>query len=135
MAALPGDSQRASPPSWLILLLVPMAAMVVLDTREGRALLDRLTAHGEAITALPGLTLDTAPHAAAGLVVTSVRSDSQAARGGIVVGDAVVAIDRTPMVTLDQVRRYLQRDKAGSVDLRVMHGDRPRDIRLGREGG
>jgi S1-C subfamily serine protease len=140
VAALPGADRapvrrRAVPPPWLALLLVPLVAMLLLVSREGRALLDRLTARPEAVATLPGLTLDPTPHRAApGLVITSIRSESQAARRGIVVGDTVVAIDRTPVGTLDQVRRYLQRDKADSVDLRVMHDDRSRDVRLGREG-
>lgn len=141
MAALPGTdpvhaTRRIAPPTWLALLLVPLGSMVLLVSRDGRALLDRLTTRPEAVAALPGLTLDPMPRpAASGLIITSVRSGSQAARRGIVVGDALVAVDHTPIITLDQVRRYLQRDKADSVDLRVMHGDQPREVRLGREGG
>ena len=140
MAALPGAdrapaTRRVALPPWLALLLVPLAAMLLLVSRDGRALLDRLTLRSDAVVALPGLTLDPMPHPpASGLVITSVRSESQAARRGIAVGDAVVAIDRTPIGTLDQVRRYLQGDKADSVELRVMHGDHAREVRLGREG-
>ncbi len=116
-----------------LLLLVPAAALLLFVSHTGRSWLDRIAAHHEAVAVLPGLTAETLPLHGKGLVITSIRSDSQAASRGIAVGDSVVAIDGTPMFTLDQARRYLQKDKAETVNLRVVHGHQSRDVRLGRD--
>jgi S1-C subfamily serine protease len=128
----------------LSLFLAPLAAMLLLLSHSGTRWLDRraVRPHGAAI--LPGLTVEAAPSsrrrpAITSIVVTSIQSGSPAARRGIAVGDAVVAIDGARIFSLDQARRYLQKDRAETVAVRVAHGRELRDIRLarakpGREG-
>jgi membrane-associated protease RseP (regulator of RpoE activity) len=133
----------------LSLFLAPLAAMLLLLSHSGTRWLDRraVRPHGAAI--LPGLTVEAAPSSrrrpdvaspiVTRIVVTSIQSGSPAARRGIAVGDAVVAIDGARIFSLDQARRYLQKDRAETVAVRVAHGRELRDIRLarakpGREG-
>lgn len=56
---------------------------------------------------LPGVTLINAAPPGSGVIVTSLRTDGIAARGGIAVGDAIVAIDGAPIHSLDQASHYL----------------------------
>jgi S1-C subfamily serine protease len=117
-----------------LFLLVPASAMLLLSSHSGHAWLVRIGGHTQTTAMLPGITVETAPRPTAGLVITSVRSDSQAAEQGIAVGDSIVAIDGIPIFTLAQANSYLQKDKARVVELWTLHGRRSRYVRLGREG-
>jgi S1-C subfamily serine protease len=115
-----------------LLLLVPAGAMLLIASQSGRSLLDRIASRPEVAAMLPGITLETAPRHARGIVITSIRSASPAAARGIAVGDRVTAIDGIPIFTLAQMQRYLQKDTADSVELRVVHGRQFRTVRLAR---
>lgn len=121
-------------PLLALLLVVPVAAMLLLVSQVGRTWLEGIVPRPEAVAVLPGITVETAPSHAAGLVVTSIRSNSPAALRGIEVGDSVVAIDGMSMFTLEQARSYVQKDRAPTVALRIVHDKQSRDVRLVREG-
>ena len=94
-----GDSpamirQRPQTWGWFALAILPIAAMLLLVSRQGLALLDSFVAAPETAVLVPGITLEPDPPSADRLIVTSIRSDSQAAQRGIAVGDSVVAIAR-----------------------------------------
>ena len=126
--------QRLLP--WLALLsLVPITAMLLFVSHTGRIWLERAASRPEATAAIPGITMEAAPARKNKLVVTSIRSDGQAARQGVAVGDTIVAIDGKPIFTLDQARRYLQKDHAAAMQLRIVHARRARNVRLDRKGG
>lgn len=116
-----------------LLLMGAVLAALMFHAHLGRALLNRLAGPAEAVAILPGLTIESARSAPARLVVTSVRSGSDAALGGVTAGDRVLAIDGRPR-TLVQARRYLQSDRAKTVRLRVAHGGGAHDILLRRGG-
>jgi S1-C subfamily serine protease len=78
----------------------------------------------------PGFTAEQAGGAAHGLVVTSLRSGSEAAQDGIEVGDAILAIDGRPIDTLDQARRYLREDRQPALSLDLVHQKQLRHLRL-----
>lgn len=120
---------------WPALLpFAPVLASLLLLSHGGRAWLDRVTGRPEAAALLPGMTIENPPSRTGGPVVTSIRSGSEAAQGGMTVGDSIVALDGTPIFSLDQARLYLQKDRAGMVELSVVHGSHLRNVRLGREG-
>lgn len=121
-------------PLLALFVLVPVAAALLLFSYTGRARFARAAAHHRTAAMLPGITVETTPGKADGLVITSIRSDSQASLHGMAVGDSIVAIDGAPILTLAQAHSYLQKDKAGAVELRTVHGRQLRDIRLVREG-
>jgi S1-C subfamily serine protease len=83
---------------------------------------------------LPGLTVANGQPADAGLIVTSIRSDSAAAQRGIYVGDDIVALDGTPVHSLDQASRYLLESPQQRVVLGLIHQNRMRQVTLDRSG-
>lgn len=121
---------RASLTPWLALFLSPIAALFLLLIHSDGLWLDRGAAHPKGAAILPGLTVEAASPLRGPLIITSIRSNSPATGRGVAVGDAVVAIDGEPIFSLDQARRTLQKDKAGTVALRVVHGRELRDVRL-----
>lgn len=77
-----------------------------------------------------GIVGDDAPQAA-GVVVAAVRGNSPAARAGFQKGDVVVAIDGTPIKSVDEMGRRLERRWVGSeVEFRVLRGEAEQAIRL-----
>jgi membrane-associated protease RseP (regulator of RpoE activity) len=110
----------------LLLSFTASAAMILgLAWKPG---LNRAMGAPEA-SVFPGFT---AEGGGGGLVVTSLRSGSEAARDGLSVGDAVVAIDGRAIDTLDQARRYLHSDARPALLLDIDHGHQRRQIRLAR---
>lgn len=129
-------ARRTSLPArlWLLLLLglVPIAAMILFTTHAGRAALDRLVDPAGRSDSLPGVTVENAVPPGRGLVVTSLRSGSEAAAAGIAVGDGVTAIDGRPIARLDQALGYLHKDRNRWIVLRIVHRGQARRVRLGR---
>jgi len=121
---------RPSLTPWLALFLSPIVALLLLLSHAGSLWLDRGAAHPKGAAILPGLTVEAASSLRGPLVITSIRSNSPATGRGVAVGDAVVAIDGEPIFSLDQARRSLQKDKAGTVALRILHGRELREVRL-----
>lgn len=120
---------------WLVLfLLVPVGAIALVGSPVGKAWLDRMAIHPDAVKFLPGITAETVAPRGRGLVITSIRSDSQAAESGVVVGDVIVAIDNVHGLSLDQARDYLMHDTTDEVRLQIVHNRRVRDIWLSRDG-
>ena len=81
---------------------------------------------------LPGVTLINAAPPESGVIVTSLRSDGDAAHGGMAVGDAVVSIDGTPIHSLDQASHYLIGTHRPMVTIGLVRGDHRLAIALDR---
>ncbi|WP_159983175.1 MULTISPECIES: PDZ domain-containing protein [unclassified Novosphingobium] len=116
----------------LLLLLVPAATMLFSVSHTGRTWFASFAGRFEARPLLPGMTIESAPWEPDRLVVTSIRSGSEAELKGITVGDTVLDMNGRPIFTLDQAARYLQQGTV--VRLSVSHQGRPRTILLGRKG-
>ncbi|AXB79811.1 PDZ domain-containing protein [Novosphingobium sp. P6W] len=116
----------------LLLLLVPAGTMLFSVSHTGRMWFASLAGRSEARSLLPGMTIEPAPWEPGRLVVTSIRSGSEAELKGIPVGDSVLDLNGRPIFTLEQAHRYLQQGTV--VRLSVSHQGRPRTIVLGREG-
>jgi S1-C subfamily serine protease len=120
---------------WLFLfLLIPTGAIALVGSSAGKAWLDRLAIHADAARFLPGITAETAVPRGRGFVITSIQSDSDAAKCGVAVGDVIVAIDDVHGLSLAQARYYLLHDTAGGVRLQIVHDRRARNIWLSRDG-
>lgn len=116
-----------------LLFLGAVVAASIFHAHLGRTLLNKLSGPVEAVSVLPGLTVESAKSALSRLVVTSVRSDSEAALRGVTAGDQILAIDGKPR-TLGETRRYMHNDRAANVRLRVAHKGGTHDILLRRSG-
>lgn len=80
---------------------------------------------------LPGLTIGAAGPA---LTVTSIRSDGQAARHGVAVGDVIVAIDGKSFRSLDQAEAYLISQPSDDVVLELRGSGGRHVVALDRAG-
>lgn len=134
-----GTMPIGGPGRWLHRLPIPLLAIGALamsgafihQMREGGA------GHGAPSARqhmLPGLTLANAQPPGSGLVVTSIRSRSAAARQGILVGDDIVAIDGSPVHSLDQASRYLVEKPRPRIVVALVHDDQMRWVTLDRSG-
>ena len=56
-----------------------------------------------------------------GVVVRGVRDDGPAASAGIRPGDVIVAIDRHPVGNVEEMKRALERHRAGAPTLLLVH--------------
>lgn len=113
----------------ILVLSFALSAMVILGW-AWRSGINRVFAEPGGAGMFPGFTAEQAGGAAHGLVVTSLRSGSEAAQDGIEVGDAILAIDGRPMDTLDQARRYLREDRQPALSLDLVHQKQLRHLRL-----
>ncbi len=84
----------------------------------------------EEVSVLPGFTADAASRPGHGLVVTSLRSGSEAQSDGVAVGDRVLSIDNHRVETLDQAEQAIRKRRSEDVTLRLVHGDRPLELVL-----
>lgn len=121
--------------SWsTLMLMIPVGVIWLITTHSGRNWLNGQMDQPKVTTILPGITLEDSRRLASGPIVTSIRTNSEASRQGVMVGDAIIAIDGNRVKTLDQLRNYLQKDNDGEVDLRLAHGPKTRDVPLGVKG-
>jgi len=79
---------------------------------------------------LLGFTTAPLPPPAHGLVVTSLRSGSEAAHDGIVVGDRIDTIEHEPVSAPDDIDRLLQSHGNDWLVLHLAHNGTPRDVVL-----
>ena len=83
---------------------------------------------------IPGMTLDEAQPPQRGLVITSLRSGSEAQRDGIVVGDRVIAINLHPITSLGEANRLVgdlpRNGPRSGVELEILHNRMRQDIVL-----
>jgi S1-C subfamily serine protease len=77
--------------------------------------------------ALPGVTLAPTGH---DFVVTSIRSDGEAAQEGVSVGDEIVAIDGKSFRSLDQVDAYLLKAHNKEIELELREGNQTQHVLL-----
>jgi len=81
-------------------------------------------------TILPGLTLDKELSSEPGLVVTSVRYDSQAKQQGIAVGDEILSINGIPARPGERRSHYLANPGPRTIRLDLLHDGLLRTITL-----
>jgi S1-C subfamily serine protease len=67
------------------------------------------------------------------IVVVSVVEGSQAERAGVAPGDVLLAVDSTPIATMDQARGKLSGPVADEVLISARRGDRVLTLRVGRD--
>lgn len=67
------------------------------------------------------------------LVITSLRSGSEAEQKGVAVGDRLLAIDRKPVDTVRSAETLLRRDTQDPIALQLVHNHQPIDISLSRD--
>ncbi|MDB5736512.1 MAG: hypothetical protein JWO65_180 [Sphingomonas bacterium] len=86
------------------------------------------------LVAIPGVTLDEDGNAAADmLIVTSLRSDSEAMRLGIRVGDHIDAVDGRPVRSVAALRAAIVADQGhGPVALHIRRGSAIWNIAIDR---
>lgn len=118
------SSSRARRAAPLMLWALPVAAF-------GLGLFARPPSRwSPAAGSIPGMTLDDASPRGAGLLVTSLRTGSEAQRDGIVAGDRVIAVDRHPVSSVREVGRLVGRAGRRGVQLEILHNRMRRDIVL-----
>lgn len=113
----------------LLLVMLAIAALAISSAFFYR--MERHAADGRP-DLLPGVTLINAAPPESGVIVTSLRSDGDAAHGGMAVGDAVVSIDGTPIHSLDQASHYLIGTHRPMVTIGLVRGDHRLAIALDR---
>lgn len=119
-------------PDGFVLILVlsfALSAMVILGW-AWRSGINHVFSAQSGASLFPGFTAEQGGSTVRGLVVTSLRSGSEAAKDGMEVGDAIVTIDGRAMDTLDQARRYLREDRQPALSLDLMHQKQLRHLRL-----
>jgi membrane-associated protease RseP (regulator of RpoE activity) len=119
-------------PDGFVLILVlsfALSAMVILGW-AWRSGINHVFAAQSGASLFPGFTAEQGAGAVHGLVVTSLRSGSEAAKDGMEVGDAILAIDGHAMDSLDQARRYLREDHHPDVYLDLVHQKQLRHLKL-----
>lgn len=125
-----GRAMRGTDGFVLILVLSFALSAVVILGWAWRSGINRVFAAQTGASLFPGFTAETPSGAVHGLVVTSLRSGSEAAKDGMEVGDAIVAIDGRGIDTLDQARRYLRDDRHPEVYLDLVHQKQLRHLKL-----
>jgi len=116
---------------WILFALILLVASVAVVLRSANWYPFAQGPRG-AVALLPGLTVENAPPAHQGLIVTSVQSDSESARSGIVAGDDIEGLDGHPVKNLGGAINYLKKDQASAIVLEVAHGQVTHDVRLRR---
>ncbi len=126
-----GDRAMRGPDGFVLILILSFAlsATVILGW-AWRSGINHAFAAQTGASLFPGFTAETPSGAAHGLIVTSLRSGSEAAQFGMEVGDAIVAIDGRGIDTLDQARRYLRDDRHPEVYLDLVHQKQLRHLKL-----
>jgi S1-C subfamily serine protease len=125
-----GERRAALP----IIVLCLLAALVVGAAERG--LFAALSPAGKSI-AIPGITVDDddddgSDHAPMP-VVTSLRSDSEAERLGVRVGDHIAAVDGRPIRDVASLRAVVIADRArGPVALHILRGSAVWNVALDR---
>ena len=121
----------------LLLALVPVATMALLMTETGRKTMTWAVGVEDMAWVFPGMTVAAARPPVHGIVVTSVRSDSEAMDKGVTVGDSIVTIDGHDFGSLRQALAYLRHDRRPKMRLAIMHEHHLQRLELSRmeDGG
>lgn len=122
--------RRLAWPIWLVAGAI-VVVIVLAVVHAGRGPIDPAGDPGPQHV-LPGMTVETAPPPMRGLIVTSLRSEGQAAAEGVEVGDTIAAIDGHGFVTLDKAAAYLHNDLRSTVSLTIVHDQNRRVVALDR---
>ncbi|MBU6266934.1 MAG: PDZ domain-containing protein [Sphingomonadales bacterium] len=97
------------------------SAGIALDNRLDATALRHGPAEGETWSHLLDFTATPASPGRVGLTVTSIRSGGTADRAGLDVGDAIEAVDGTPVRSIGDVAQRLRSRPARPMQLRVRH--------------
>jgi S1-C subfamily serine protease len=103
---------------------------------------DTLVKHGRIKRGYLGIRSQTAEISAAsqkalqrdqetGLLIVSVEKDSPASKGGLIVGDILVAVAGTPVLHHDELFSRLNREVAGkSTQVEILRGGQPQALNI-----
>ncbi len=80
----------------------------------------------------PGFTVAQLPPPKHGLVVTSLRTDSEAEERGVAVGDQITAIEDQRVNTLQAAEMLLQKDPRDRISFHLLRNHHPVDVSLRR---
>jgi S1-C subfamily serine protease len=120
-----GIAQFAAVYGVIAALIVLAIALSPLATRRPAR------AHG----ALAGATVDDAGAPRTGLIVTSLRTDGEAARAGLRPGDDIVAIDHHRILSRRDAAHLLRRHRGQSVVVDIARDGHRSRVRLTLGGG
>jgi S1-C subfamily serine protease len=86
---------------------------------------------GISTVAVPVPRPDPASAPSTGLLVTSVQADSAAARGGLLLGDVLLAVEDQPLSTPADLMPFLEEERIGrEAAFKVLRAGETRDVRL-----
>ena len=111
----------------LAVLLAAMAAALYFGALQFGPF---LSAKGEPETLLPGVTAEPLTPPAAGLVVTSVRYESEAQDEGVSVGDDILTVNDLPARAGKNRQFYLTKTSDGLLRLQLRHDHSVRTVVL-----
>lgn len=115
---------------WAVLIagLILLFILALLFSSPLVSLFNRPVTSGQP---LPGITIEQAAPQN-GLLVTSVKSDSEAERRGINAGSRIITINNIPVHSPAQVRSLLQKDRHAMIRLNVEAMHKNRIVKLHR---
>jgi S1-C subfamily serine protease len=103
-----------------------------------RRVVETLVAHGHVRRGFLGIgtipvrlpaALEKSVGQRAGLLVTSVAEDSGAGRGGLLLGDVIVAVEGKGVASPGDLLPFLEEDRIGqSLSVRIVRAGEPRDV-------
>ncbi len=101
----------------------PIALSAAIIASLGMAIIyaDSSAQNSNQETPLPGLTAEPLSPSSAGLVVTSVRYQSEAQRAGVVVGDDIISVNDIPATSGTSRTEYLSNAPDGVLRLQLLH--------------
>jgi len=119
-------------PLMIACLLLLAAAVGFVMTKERHGVAGRMGKSQSEMSVFPGFTVAELPPPDAGLVVTSLRTRSEAQRDCIAVGDRILAIDGRPVRTIRDAATMLGASRDTVIALQLSHNHSAHDIMLHR---
>ena len=114
--------------------LATVVFLIALALVLARAARKEISSPDEEMSLFPGFTVDELPAPGHKLVVTSLKSGSEAQKNGVSVGDEVLAIDNHPAGSLDAAEQIMNRKRQAMIVLRLRHNASTRDVALHYQG-
>jgi S1-C subfamily serine protease len=109
---------------------LPTAGLMVINLQHARSPDRGYSVNAASI--FPGFTVAQLPLPQHGLVVTSLRTDSEAEESGIAVGDEVTAIEDQQVNTVEAAEILLLKDPHDPILFHLLRNHNPVDVSLRR---